>query len=108
MTRPDFVVVIAFGNPSTPDRMGGRGASRLSFAVQRGPSTRTVTSRIETRLPDLRPIDVGVYVVATKALHKATGKAFDGSVMFEKVERYLPHFKSAIQVPIWVIGLLPS
>ncbi len=57
---------------------------------------------------NLDKIDVGVYVIATNALHKATGKAFDGSVMFEKVHRYLPHFKSAIQVPIWVIGLLPS
>lgn len=57
---------------------------------------------------NLDKIDVGVYIVATKPLHKATGKAFDGSVMFEKVQRYLPHFKSAIQVPIWVVGLLPS
>ncbi len=55
----------------------------------------------------LDKIDVGVYIVATNALHKATGKAFDGSVTFEKVTRYLPHFKSAIQVPVLVVGLLP-
>ena len=55
----------------------------------------------------LDKIDAGVYIVATSSLHKATGKAFDGSVTFEKVTRYLPHFKSAIQVPVLVIGLLP-
>jgi hypothetical protein len=56
---------------------------------------------------NLDKIDVGVYIVATNALHKATGKAFDGTIMFEKVVKYLPHFKSAIQVPVWVVGLLP-
>ncbi len=56
---------------------------------------------------NLDKIDVGVYIVATNALHKVSGKAFNGSVMFEGVTRYLPHFKSAIQTPIWVVGLLP-
>ena len=32
-------------------------------------------------------------------------KKWDGSLTFEKVEKYLPHFKSAIQVPIYLIGL---
>lgn len=30
---------------------------------------------------------------------------WDGSLNFEKVVKYLPHFKSAIQVPIYVIGI---
>jgi len=30
---------------------------------------------------------------------------WEGSLPFEKVKRYLPHFKSAIQVPIYVIGI---
>jgi len=30
---------------------------------------------------------------------------WDGSLSFEKVVRYLPHFKSAIQLPICVIGI---
>lgn len=30
---------------------------------------------------------------------------WEGSLSFEKVKSYLPHFKSAIQVPIYVIGL---
>ena len=48
-------------------------------------------------------IDVGIYIVMTYALakkHNATD-----SICFEKVKRYLPAFKSAIQVPIFVIGL---
>jgi restriction endonuclease BglII len=28
-----------------------------------------------------------------------------GSLTFEKVKKYLPHFKSAIQVPIYVLGI---
>lgn len=57
----------------------------------------------------LNKIDVGVYIVTTKAFQKAMSKQFgqkwDGSLSFEKVTRYLPHFKSAIQVPIYVIGI---
>ena len=33
------------------------------------------------------------------------GQKWNGSLTFEKVQRYLPHFKSAIQVPIFVIGI---
>ena len=30
---------------------------------------------------------------------------WEGSLTFEKVAKYLPHFKSAIQVPIFVLGI---
>jgi len=53
-------------------------------------------------------IDVGVYVVATVNLLKRMkdkGQKWEGSITFEKVQRYLPQFKSAIQVPIFVLGL---
>lgn len=54
-------------------------------------------------------IDVGVYVVTTKnfqkVMRKDYGQNWQGSLTFEKVVRYLPHFKSAIQVPIYVIGI---
>jgi hypothetical protein len=54
-------------------------------------------------------IDVGVYIVTTKEFQKKMKKDFgqnwDGSLSFEKVIRYLPHFKSAIQVPIYVMGI---
>ena len=57
----------------------------------------------------LDEIDVGVYVVATSEFlkrMKAIGQKWEGSLTFEKVWRYLPNFKSAIQVPILVIGLV--
>lgn len=54
-------------------------------------------------------IDVGVYIVTTrefqKRMKKDYGKTWEGSLSFETVTRYLPHFKSAIQVPIYVIGV---
>ena len=57
----------------------------------------------------LDKIDVGVYIVTTKDFQKRMKKEFnqnwDGSLSFSKVVRYLPHFKSAIQVPIYVIGI---
>ncbi|MCJ7650104.1 MAG: hypothetical protein MUP85_15955 [Candidatus Lokiarchaeota archaeon] len=33
------------------------------------------------------------------------GNNWEGSLTFEKVIRYLPQFKSAIQIPIYVIGI---
>ncbi len=57
----------------------------------------------------LDKIDIGIYVVTTKEFQKNMkrehGQNWDGSLSFEKVIRYLPHFKSAIQVPIYVIGI---
>jgi hypothetical protein len=57
----------------------------------------------------LNTIDVGVYIVTTgafqKSLHAQFNRNWEGSLTYEKVIRYLPHFKSAIQVPIYVLGL---
>ena len=57
----------------------------------------------------LDKIDVGVYVVTTGNFQRMMKSAFsqnwEGSLTFEKVNRYLPHFKSAIQVPIYVVGV---
>lgn len=57
----------------------------------------------------LDQIDVGVYIVTTRSFQKKMisdyGQKWEGSLTFEKVKRYLPHFKSAIQVPIYVIGI---
>jgi hypothetical protein len=53
-------------------------------------------------------IDVGVYMVTTREFQsKMTeyGNNWTGSLTFEKVTRYLPHLKSAIQVPVYVIGV---
>ncbi|MFQ9681845.1 MAG: BglII/BstYI family type II restriction endonuclease [Ruthenibacterium lactatiformans] len=40
-----------------------------------------------------------------KFLTNQYGHNWEGSLNFEKVEKYLPYFKSAIQVPIYVIGI---
>lgn len=57
----------------------------------------------------LDKIDVGVYVVTTSRFQKFMkancNQNWEGSLTFEKVKRYLPHFKSAIQVPIYVLGI---
>jgi Restriction endonuclease BglII len=56
----------------------------------------------------LDQIDVGIYVVTTRRFQKhlvTHNQNWEGSLTFEKVTRYLPHFKSAIQVPIYVIGI---
>jgi|SRR5271165_4465710 len=57
----------------------------------------------------LDKIDVGVYVVTTtkfqRFMRSECAQTWEGSLTFEKVKRYLPHFKSAIQVPISVIGV---
>jgi hypothetical protein len=57
----------------------------------------------------LDKIDVGIYIVTTRNFQKQMksvfGQNWEGSLAYEKVIRYLPHFKSAIQVPIYVIGL---
>ena len=54
-------------------------------------------------------IDFGVYITTTKAMQKFLtnqyGHNWEGSLNFEKVEKYLPYFKSAIQVPIYGIGI---
>jgi hypothetical protein len=57
----------------------------------------------------LDKIDVGIYVVTTRDFQRTVSaqhkQIWEGSLTFEKVVRYLPHFKSAIQVPIYVVGL---
>jgi hypothetical protein len=57
----------------------------------------------------LDKIDVGVYVATTKDFQRTMrsefGMTWEGSLQFEKIVRYLPHFKSAIQLPIYVLGL---
>jgi hypothetical protein len=54
-------------------------------------------------------IDFGVYITTTKNMQKFLtnqyGHNWSGSLSFEKVTQYLPFFKSAIQVPIYVIGI---
>ena len=57
----------------------------------------------------LDKIDLGVYVVTTREFQKTMKKEFnqnwEGSLTYEKVVKYIPHLKSAIQVPVYVIGV---
>jgi restriction endonuclease BglII len=57
----------------------------------------------------LNKIDLGIYIVTTSGFQKFVTQEYkqnwEGSLSFEKVVRYLPHFKSAIQVPIYVLGI---
>lgn len=59
----------------------------------------------------LDKIDVGVYITVTsdfkKVMQEQYGQKWRGSLAFEKVIKYLPHLKSAIQVPVWVVGIEP-
>jgi len=54
-------------------------------------------------------IDVGVYITVTRECRKKFeseyNKKWQGSLTFEKVRKYLPHFRSAIQVPVFVYGI---
>jgi hypothetical protein len=54
-------------------------------------------------------IDVGVYIVTTSLFQKhmqtVHGQKWNGSINYERVVRYLPHFRSAIQVPVYVLGI---
>lgn len=58
---------------------------------------------------NLDTIDFGVYITTTTAFQKELknryGLKWEGSLSYEKVVRYLPYIRSAIQVPIYVIGI---
>lgn len=57
----------------------------------------------------LNLLDVGIYVVTTTAFQERIqseyGQKWNGSLPYERVVRQLPHFRSAIQVPIYVLGI---
>ncbi len=58
---------------------------------------------------NLDNIDLGVYICTTKNMQNHLKKQYnlnwDGSLTFEKVRNYLPHIKSAIQVPVYLMGI---
>lgn len=86
--------------------------SRIGIEVQFGHSSFIGIDLLKFQVASysgLDKIDVGVYVTTTKNFKKYLiseyGQKWEGSLDFEKVVRYLSHFKSAIQVPIYVIGI---
>jgi len=58
---------------------------------------------------NLDNIDLGIYICTTKNMQKYLNNNYNlnwnGSLTFEKVKNYLPHIKSAIQVPVYLIGI---
>lgn len=54
-------------------------------------------------------IDVGIFVVTTLNFQKAIKQYYShnwvGAMSFEKVDRYLRHFTTVIQIPIYLIGI---
>ncbi|RLC40099.1 MAG: hypothetical protein DRH51_06080 [Candidatus Coatesbacteria bacterium] len=58
---------------------------------------------------NLDKIDVGVCIVTTSNFQKNTKRKYNhnwqGSLTYEKLTNYLPHFKSAIQLPVYVYGV---
>ena len=85
---------------------------RIAIEVQFGHASFLGTDLLKFQMAsysNLDLIDFGVYITATKGLQKYLYRQYehhwDGSLTFEKVEKYLPYYKSAIQVPIYVIGI---
>ena len=85
---------------------------RIAVEVQFGHASFLGTDLLKFQMAsysNLDLIDFGVYITTAKAMQKFLtnqyGHNWEGSLNFEKVEKYLPYFKSAIQVPIYVIGI---
>lgn len=57
----------------------------------------------------INKIDSGIYIVTTKRfqaiMEQTYHQTWKGSLNYEKVTKYLPHFRSAIQLPIYVLGI---
>jgi restriction endonuclease BglII len=102
---------LVFGDPSDPGAKMDFLKGRIGVEVGFGHASFIGMDLLKFQVGSysgLDKIDVGVYVVTTAKFQKAMkqrGVNWEGSLSFEKVKRYLPHFKSAIQVPIYVIGL---
>lgn len=85
---------------------------RIAVEVQFGHSSFLGTDLLKFQMAsysNLDLIDFGVYITTIKATQKFLtsqyGHNWEGSLNYEKVEKYLPYFKSAIQVPIYVMGI---
>lgn len=101
-----------FGEPGDPAAKMDFLKERIGIEVEFGHSSFLGIDLLKFQVcsySGLDKIDAGVYIVTTKDFQKIMRTNFnqnwEGSLTYEKVLRYLPHFKSAIQVPIYVIGL---
>lgn len=85
---------------------------RIGVEVQFGHASTMGTDLLKFQIAsysNLDRIDFGVYITTTDAFQKYAQKEFghnwSAALTFEKVVRYLPHIRSAIQVPVYVIGI---
>jgi hypothetical protein len=102
-----------FGEPDQPMARMDFLKDRVGVEVEFGHSSFIGIDMLKFQIgsySELDKIDVGIYVVTTNNFQKRMTKEMGmnwsgGSLSFEKVCRYLPYFKSAIQVPVYVIGI---
>lgn len=126
LSRPEFNKVLnelfvakgwesqppVFGDPTDPSAKMDFLKERIGIEVEFGHSSFIGIDLLKFQIASysgLDKIDLGIYVVTTHAFQKQMIEKYNnnwkGSLTFEKVTKYLPHFKSAIQVPIYVIGI---
>jgi hypothetical protein len=126
LTRPEFNKEIesrfsekgwqsqpqVFGEPNQPLARMDFLKDRVGVEIEFGHSSFIGIDLLKFQISsysELDKIDVGVYVVTTKnfqsQMRSKYDKKWEGSLTFEKVCNYLPYFKSAIQVPIYVLGI---
>jgi len=100
-----------FGDPGDPGAKMDFLKSRVGIEVEFGHASFLGIDLLKFQVSSdagQDKIDVGVYIVTTRDFQNKMagyGNNWGGSLTFEKVVRYLPHLKSAIQVPIYVIGI---
>jgi hypothetical protein len=126
LTRPNFNKILdekfsakgwetqpaVFDEPSDPSAKMDFLKDRVGIEVEFGHSSFIGIDLLKFQVASYSghdKIDMGVYVTTTRNFQKKAeqvlGLKWSGSLTYEKVVRYLPHFKSAIQVPIFVMGI---
>ncbi len=103
---------VVFDSPNDPSAKMDFMKSRVGVEVEFGHSSFIGIDLLKFKVcsfSGLDRIDVGIYIVTTKnfqrQMREQYGPIWVGSLNYEKVVRYLPHFRSAIQVPVYVIGI---
>jgi len=103
---------LVFGDPSDPGARMDFLKSRIGVEVEFGHASFLGIDLLKFQVGSyagLDKIDVGVYIVTTRSfqnkMRREHNNNWEGSLTYEKVVRYLPHLKSAIQVPIYVLGI---
>ena len=102
-----------FGDPDQPMARMDFLKDRVGIEVEFGHSSFIGIDMLKFQIgsySELDKIDVGIYIVTTnnfqKRMTSEVGQNWKGgSLSYEKVCRYLPFFKSAIQVPVYVMGI---